>query len=81
MLRVLVNCDGEAIISNQQEIRYQIFDSKRIWKKLIYKSRKNSGGIVEIYVPDYESWIEIQLFEPKSEMKDQGKIFRFRSRK
>jgi hypothetical protein len=55
----------------------QIFENKHIWKKLIFKTRKNSGGIIEVYVPDYETWIAMNSFYRKSDMKDRLKIYNY----
>lgn len=77
MLQTLVNCNGKAIVSNQAECCLQIFEHKHVWRKLIFKTRKNSGGIIEVYVPDYSTWIAIEHFYRKSDIKDNLKIYNY----
>ena len=77
MLRTLVNCNGKAIVSNQAECCLQIFENKHVWKKLIFKTRKNSGGVIEVYVSDYQKWIVMEQFNMRSDIKDHGKIYNY----
>ena len=71
ILRALVNCDGEAVVSNQGEISRLLLDNEQTKSALIFNLRKANGRI-EIQV--YNDWIDLYAFPEISEEKDGGKL-------
>jgi len=69
ILRALVNCDGEAIVSNQGEISKLLLEDMDTKYSLLHALRvsDSESGEVEIHV--YEKWMLLSDFEGESEEK------------
>ena len=74
LLKALINCDGEAMISNQAELSNIILKDKKTKEKLIFPLRLTSKD-VEIYC--YNGYIKLINFKEISQKKDNGIIYNF----
>ena len=72
LLRALINCDGEAIVQNQEEITKLILGDSDTSKKLIFKLKRRHG-VIHLFV--YGMQIPLNTFKKQSQQYDEGDLY------
>ena len=77
LLSALTTCDGQAMVTNQQEISKIIFDSdeNKVVKTLIFPIEMKD---YKLYIKVYDNeYIELNTLQSVSEKKDGGRIYQY----